>query len=126
MVGSIDQQQLISKEPAKCLEFWWSWNLPAKTAVNEAVGAFQGDLNPLSGRAIFQMCVVPTLLHGCKNWILTEEVLLTLESFQEEVGRRILKLSRFHFALAVRVLLQWPYLSSYEEVDLPLAFSVWR
>ena len=35
-------------------------------------------------------------------------MLLTLESFQEEIGRRILKLSGFHSGLAVRVLLQWP------------------
>ena len=34
-------------------------------------------------------------------------MLLTLESFQEEVGRQILKLSRFHSALAMHVLLQW-------------------
>ena len=33
---------------------------------------------------------------------------MTLESFQEEIGRRILKLSRFHSGLAVRVLLQGP------------------
>ena len=60
MVGSIDQQQLIPKAAAKYLGFWWSWNLSAKTPVDEAVkkarraffifggmGAFQGDLNPL-------------------------------------------------------------------------------
>ena len=121
VVGSIDQQQLIPKDAAKCLGFWWSWNLSAKTAVDDAVkkarrafflfggmGAFQGDLNPLSGRAIFETCVVSSLLYGCENWILTEDMLLTLESFQEQIGRRILKLSRFHSALAVRVLLQWP------------------
>ena len=121
VVCCIDQQQLIPKDAAKCLGFWWSWNLAAKTAVDEAVkkarrafflfggmGAFQGDLNPLSGRAFFETCVVPTLLYGCENWILTEDMLLTLESFQEEIGRRILKLSGFHSGLAVRVLLQWP------------------
>ena len=118
VVCSID---LIPKDAAKCLGFWWSWNLAEKTAVDEAVkkarrafflfggmGVFRGDLNPLSGRAIFATCVVPTLLYGCKNWILTEDMLLTLESFQEEIGRRILKLSGFHSGLAVRVLLQWP------------------
>ena len=121
VVCHCDQQQLIPKDAAKCLGFWWSWNLAANTAVDEAVkkarrtfflfggmGAFQGELNPLSGRAIFETCVVPILLYGCENWILTEDMLLTLERFQEEIGRRILKLSRFHSALVVRVLLQWP------------------
>ena len=32
-----DQQQLIPKDAAKCLGFWWSWNLAANTAVDEAV-----------------------------------------------------------------------------------------
>ena len=36
--------------------------------------AFQGDLNPLSGRAIFEMCVVPTLLYGRESWILTDDM----------------------------------------------------
>ena len=118
MVGSIDQQQLIPKDAAKCLGFWWSWNLSAKTPVDEAVkkargaffifggmGAFQGDLNPLSGKAIFEMCLVPSLLYGCKNWILTEDMLLSLESFQEEIGRRILKLTRFYSTSALHDLL---------------------
>lgn len=121
VVCSIDQQQLIPKDAVKCLGFCWSWNLAAKVAVDEAVmkarcafflyggmGAFQGDLNPLSGRAIFETCVIPTLLYFCENWILTENMLMTLESFQAEIGRRILKFSRFHQALAVCVLLQWP------------------
>ena len=72
VVCRCDQQQLIPKDAAKCLGFWWSWNLAANTAVDEAVkkarhtfflfggmGAFQGELNPLSGRAIFETCVVP-------------------------------------------------------------------
>ena len=96
VVCSIDQQQLIRKDAAKCLGFWWSWNLAAKTAVDEAVkkarrafflfggmGAFRRDLNPLLGRAIFETCVVPTLLYG---WILTEDMLLTLESLKLEGG----------------------------------------
>ena len=93
------------------------------------MGAFQGELNPLSGRAIFKTCVVPILLYGCENWIQTEDMLLTVERFQEEIGRRILKLSRFHSALVVRVLLQWPSVQTrvlYEEVDLLKTHSVWR
>ena len=70
--------------------------------------AFQGDLNPLSGRAIFEMCVVPTLLYARESWILTEDMI----DFGE-FSRRSWKVSgssnsRFHSALAVHVLLQWP------------------
>ena len=92
VVCSIDQQQLIPKDAAKCLGFWWSWNLAAKMAVDEAMkkarrafflfGAFRGDLNPLSGRAIFETCVVPTLLYGCENWILMEDMLLQQDGCQ--------------------------------------------
>ena len=64
------------------------------------MGAFQGDQNLLSGKAIFEMCVVPTLLYGCENWILIEDMLLSLESFQEEIGMRILKLTTFYSPLA--------------------------
>ena len=57
VVCSIDQQQLIPKDAAICLGFWWSWNLAAKMAVDEAMkkarhafflfggmSAFRGDL----------------------------------------------------------------------------------
>ena len=47
VVGSIDQQQLIPKDAAKCLEFWWSWNLAAKTPVDEAVKKAMTCLFPL-------------------------------------------------------------------------------
>ena len=48
--------------------------------------AFQGDLNPLSGRAIFETCVVPTLLYGRESWILTEGM-IDFEFSREGVGR---------------------------------------
>ena len=72
------------------------------------MGAFQGKLNPLSGKTIFDTCVVPVLLYGSENWILTDSHLDQLEAFQGEIGRRILKLSRFHSTLATRVALKWP------------------
>ena len=122
-VCSIDGHQLVPVNAAKCLGFWWSWNLTSTVAVDEAVkkarrpfflfggmGAFQGNLNPMSGRTIFETCVLPILLYGCENWVLTEDILLALEKFQGEIGRRILKLSKFHSTLAVRVALQWPSL----------------
>ena len=54
--------------------------------------------------------MLPILLCGCENWVLTEDILLALEKFQGEIGRRILKLSKLHSTLAVRVALQWPSL----------------
>ena len=97
--------QLALSTSAKCLDHWWSWDISSDRAVNEAItkarkcffaygalGAFDGQLNPLSGRAIFEVCVEPVLLYNCKNWFLTESLLAKLESFQTEIGRRILAL----------------------------------
>ncbi len=35
-----------------------------------SLGAFQGDLNPLSSRSIFETSVIPILLYGCETWLL--------------------------------------------------------
>ena len=35
-----------------------------------AIGVFQGDLSPLSSRAVVESCVMPVLLYGCENWVL--------------------------------------------------------
>ena len=53
--------------------------------------AFQGKLNPLTGKSIYENCVIPVLLYGCENWILTDANIAALESFGE-IGRRILHL----------------------------------
>ena len=71
-----------------------------------ALGAFQGKLNPLTGKSIYETCVIPVLLYGCENWILTDANIVALESFQGEIGRRILKLSKSHSLLATRLALQ--------------------
>ena len=106
---------------AKCLGYWWCWDLSATKAVDEAIkkarraffafgtiGAFQGQLNPISGRSIYETCVIPVLLFGCKNWVLTNSMLHQLESFQGEIGRQILKLTRHHSTLSTRLALRWP------------------
>lgn len=77
-----------------------------------ALGAFSGKLNPLSGKAIYETCVVPILLYGCENWVLTNANIITLESFQSEIGRRILQLSKFHSLLSTRVGLQLQSITS--------------
>ena len=35
-----------------------------------SIGAFQGDLSPLSTKSVINTCVLPVLLYGCENWIL--------------------------------------------------------
>ena len=58
--------------------------------VSGSIGAFQGHLNPLSSRCIYMTCVLPVLLYGSENWVLSDELLSDLESFQAWVGKRIL------------------------------------
>ena len=110
---------------AKCLGVWWQSNLSASKSVNENVkkarkaffalgslGAFQGDLNPLSTCSIFETCVLPILLYGCETWLLDSSCLAVLESFQCEIGRRILCLPKHHSGNAVRIGLHWPSMST--------------
>ena len=52
--------------------------------------------------------MIPVLLFGCENWMLTDSMLHQLESFQGEIGRRILKLSKYHSTLSTRLALRWP------------------
>ena len=124
-VCSLGSHPLPTKHSAKCLGFWWSWDLSADRSVDEAIakarksyfaygaiGAFHGLLNPLSGRSIYESCVEPVLLYGCENWFPTNSLLDKLEAFQAEIGRRILKLSSHHSTLAVRLGLEWPSVSS--------------
>ena len=63
---------------AKCLGYWWGRDLFATTSIEENVkkarrasfsygsmGAFQGDLNPLSSKSIIESCVVPKTVCIC-------------------------------------------------------------
>ena len=62
-----------------------------------SIGAFQGDLNPLSTRSIIETCTVPVLLSGCENWILSNKCQKDLESFIGELAKRALKWPK-HFS----------------------------
>ena len=97
---------------AKCLGFHWSHSLSARHGVEEniakarrqffalgASGCFLGHSNPLTSSAMVETCVMPTLLYGAENWSLDLPTLDLLERFQAEIGRRILKLSRYHSKL---------------------------
>ena len=110
---------------AKCLGYLWSDSLSCKPGVKEnisrarkqffalgASGCFLGYSNPLSAREIIEVCVFPTLLYGAENWILDESSLNLLECFQAELGRRVLKLSKFHSRLSVLVGLSWPSMTA--------------
>ena len=99
-VGSIE---VIPSDNAKCLGVLLNPRLTAKHSVHENVqkcrraffamgrlGAFQGDLNPLSSCSIFEASIVPTLLYGCETWLLDTSYLKELEAFQHEIGCKIL------------------------------------
>ena len=124
-VCTLGNQMLTPKHHAKCLGYWWSWDLSATKAIDEAIqkarraffafgplGSFHGKLNPISGKTIFDACVIPILLFGSENWILTDSLLDRLEAFQGEIGRRILKLSKFYSTLATRIALKWPSITA--------------
>ena len=61
------------------------------------LGAFQGDLSPLSTRSIIETCAMPILLFGSENWIVSGDILDQLESFLGELAKRALKWPR-HFS----------------------------
>ena len=73
-----------------------------------SIGAFHGRLNPLTGQSLFETFVIPTLLYGCETWILSEPLLESLESFQAEIGKRILGISKYHSNISTRIGLHWP------------------
>ena len=120
-IAVLGDKALTPHPTARCLGYWWSWDLSAKRAVDEAIkkarrvffafgaiGTFHGQLNPISARSIYQVCVLPVLLFGCKNWILSDTTLHQLESFQGEIGQCILKLSKHHSTLSTHLALRWP------------------
>ena len=60
-----------------------------------SIGAFQGDLSPLSSRSVVETCVMPVLLFGSENWLLDRAMISSLEAFQGEIAKRILDLYQF-------------------------------
>ena len=67
---------------------------------------------PLSARTVIETCVLPTLCYGAENWILDDISLDLLNRFQSELGKRILRLSRFHYHLAPLLGLSWPSMAA--------------
>ena len=106
----VDGSTLPVNTSAKCLGYWWVRDLTASKSVNEnirkarrtffhygSLGTFQGDLNPLSTGSIIQTCVMPVLMYGSENWLLTINQLNQLDSFLGEMAKRALKWPR-HFS----------------------------
>ena len=119
---------------AKCLGYNWSSTLFPVTAIEENIkkvcrqsftlglsGCFLGSANPLSSKAMFEICVLSTLLYGAENWIMTDASLALLDKFQAEVGRRILRLSKYHLCPSVLVALGWPSMKA-RVLNVKLAF----
>lgn len=113
------------KKEAKCLGVWWTHDLSSRTSISEninkarrayfalgSIGAYQGLLNPLTAACLFATFVLPVLLYGCETWYMTDPLFATLDRFQAEIGKRILKLSRYHTNISVRIALHWPSLKS--------------
>ena len=112
---------ITTKKSARCLGVEWQSNLSASKSISTNIAkarkaffglgstkAFHGDLNPLSSSNIFETCVLPVLLYGCETWLLDSSCIQALEKFQCEIGRRILKLSKFHANDTIRNGLHWP------------------
>ena len=110
-----------SSTSVKCLGVIWSSNLSPKAAIEHnihkarraffatgALGTTKGKLNPLSSSEIVTACVLPVCLYRCENWLLTDPLLQLLESFQAEIGKRILKLPKWQANISVLVALGWP------------------
>ena len=51
---------------------------------------------------------MPVCLYGSENWLLTDPMLVTLETFQAEMGKRILNLSKHYANLCPLIFLNWP------------------
>ena len=83
LVGLLTLQQDLywrkNKQGLSCLLLTWR------------AGCFPGQLNPLSSRSLIESCVIPVLMYGSESWTLSKTLLNKLESFQAEVGKRILK-----------------------------------
>ena len=56
--------------------------------------------------------MIPTLLYGCENWVLSDANITILEAFQGEISRRILRLSKSHSLLSTRIALQLQSIAS--------------
>ena len=108
-------------ESVKCLGVWWCSNSTSRKSVEERIckarraffvngdlGAFHGLLNPLSSRSLVESSVLPVLMYGAEAWCINASLLLKLESFQSEIGKKILRLPKFTANQVPLLALNWP------------------
>ena len=52
-------------------------------------------------------CVMPILLYGCENWLMTHALMEKVESFLAELAKRVLKWPKHHSNTAAVVASGW-------------------
>ena len=108
------------KETAKCLGYLWKQNLSSLPMIEDriqkarkayfqfgSIYAFQGSLSPVSTCSIVQWCVLPILLYGVENWIMSDESIKKLECFQGEIAKRILQMPKWYSNKVACTALGW-------------------
>ena len=116
---------ILPADVGKCLGYWWKSDLLATKSVEEnilkarraffhygSIGVFQGDISPLSSRSVIECCVMPILMCGSENWILTEVLIDKLEAFQGELVKRVLKWPKHHSNTAAITAFEMPTMKS--------------
>ena len=73
---------------------------------NDQIRHLSRPPKPLSSHSIVESYILPVLLYGSENWVLNHS--LSLESFQAELGRHVLKLPKFSSNTAPLLVLNWP------------------
>ena len=74
----------------------------------QSTGCLHDLLNPLSSCSIVECCVFPVLMYGSESWVLNTAFMRTLESFQAELVKHILKLPKFTSNNIPLLVLNWP------------------
>ena len=62
----------------------------------------------LSSRNLIESCVIPVLMYSAESWCLNKTLLSKLESFQTQLGKRVLKLTKFTANNIPLMALHWP------------------
>ena len=117
---SLQENNFPVKSEAKCLGYLWNQDLSSLSMIQDRIQkarkaffqfgsayAFQGMLSPLASSSIVQSCVLPILLYGVENWVMSPECVRKLECFQGEIAKRILQLPKWYSNTAACVALGW-------------------
>ena len=105
----------------KYLGVWWEYSSSSKISIADRInkacaaffsrgdlGAFHGLLNPLSSRSLVESCIISVLMYGSESWVVNVTLLKRLESFQAEIGKRILRLPKYTSNNIPLLVLRWP------------------